>query len=86
MGPTEKKHAGRPPEGLGKHGEPVKIRDYPKLLITMRSSVKTRLKAIAKHEGRPAWKVVEDALALYIRQLPTKDRRSVEARARLTGR
>lgn len=77
-----KKRLGRPPAGSGKDGEPEKIRDYPKLLITMRLLVKARLKAIAEHEKRPAWKVVEDAIELYARQLPTKDRRAIEAAAR----
>ncbi len=79
MEPGPKKRPGRPPAGLGKQGEPEKIRDYPKLLITMRPSVKTRLKAIAEHEDRPVWKVVEDAIDLYTHQLSRKDRRTVES-------
>jgi hypothetical protein len=45
----------------------------------MRPSVKAKLKAIAEHEGRPVWKVVEDAVHLYGSQLPAADRRTVEA-------
>jgi hypothetical protein len=82
MKPEQRRRPGRPPGGLGKHGEPEKIRDYPKLLITMRPSVKARLKAIAEHEERPAWKVVEDAIAHYAAQLPPKDHRVVDAATR----
>ena len=61
---------GRPPEGSGKKGEPERIRDYPKLLVTVRPAVRNRLKAMATVEGRAAWQIVEDALALYFEQLP----------------
>ena len=78
----ETKRMGRPPEGLGKKGEPERIRDYPKLLVTIRPTVRTRLKAMASTENRPAWQIVEDALSLYFEQLPTEQRRSVQAAMR----
>ena len=56
---------GRKPQGLGKQGEPKKIRDYPKLLITIRPSIRTKLKRMAAREKRPMWKIVESALLLY---------------------
>jgi len=70
---------GRPPEGLGKKGEPNRIRDYPRQLFTMRPATKARLKAIAEHESRSEWRVVEDSIASYFDQMAPKDRRSVEA-------
>ena len=73
------KRRGRPPEGLGKKGEPDRIRDYPRLLFTMRPATKSRLKGIAEHECRSEWRVVEDCIALYFEQLSLKDRRAVEA-------
>lgn len=82
----ETKRMGRPPEGSGKKGEPERIRDYPKLLVTIRPTVRTRLKAIAAVEDRPAWQIVEDALALYFDQLPTDQRRSVQAAIRRDSR
>jgi hypothetical protein len=77
-----KKRAGRPPEGLGKKGEPDKIRDYPKILITVRPAMKARLKAIAEHEERPAWKIVDDGINLYFDRMKPKDRRAVESSAK----
>ncbi len=82
MAPQRKGRLGRPPEGLGKKGEPERIRDYPKLLVTIRPAVHARLKAIASVEERPAWQVVEDALALYFDQLPPENRRAVESEVR----
>lgn len=56
---------GRPPEGLGKRGEPERIRDYPKLLVTIRPAVKAALQKLVAREARPAWRVVEDAIKHY---------------------
>lgn len=75
------KRIGRPPEGRGEGGEPGKIRDYPKLLITIRPTVKATLKAIAEFEQRPAWRVVEDAITQYLEGMPTKARRVIANRA-----
>ena len=73
----ETKRMGRPPEGLGKKGEPERIRDYPKLLVTIRPGVRTKLKAMASIEGRPAWQIVEESLSRYFEALPADVRRSV---------
>ena len=82
MSEKQSKRMGRPPEGSGKKGEPERIRDYPKLLVTIRPAVRGRLKAMASVENRPAWQVVEDALELYFAQLPAENRRAVQAAAR----
>ncbi len=76
------KRMGRPPEGSGKKGEPDRIRDYPKLLVTIRPAVRSQLKAMAAVEQRPAWQIVEDALSVYFEQLPAVRRRAVQAAAR----
>ena len=76
---TPQKRRGRPPEGLGEKGEPNRIRDYPRQLFTMRPATKARLKAIAEHESRSEWRVVEHSITAYFDQMTPKDRRSVEA-------
>ncbi len=73
------KRMGRPPEGLGKQGEPARIRDYPKLLVTIRPAVRSRLKAIALVEERPAWQIIEDSIAMYFDQLQPEQRRAVQS-------
>src|SRR5437899_1177961 len=74
-----KKRLGRPPAGLGKKGEPDKIKDYPRLSLTVRPAVKAKLDVVAALERRPTWKVVEDGIELYIAQMNPSDRRAVEA-------
>jgi hypothetical protein len=76
---TSPKRRGRPPEGLGKKGEPDRIRDYPRQLFTMRPATRARLKAIAEHESRSEWRVVEDGIASYFNCMAPTDRRAVEA-------
>ena len=82
MSEPTKKRVGRPSEGSGKKGEPERIRDYPKTLVTIRPTVLARLKAIAVVENRAAWQVVEDALAAYFEQMPPEVRRAVRAAIR----
>ena len=66
---------GRKPQGLGKGGEPKKIRDYPKLLVTIRPAVKAKLKRMAARENRPMWKLIDDAIELYEQTRYKKQRR-----------
>jgi hypothetical protein len=73
---------GRPPEGSGEKGEPERVRDYPKLLVTIRPAVRSKLRAMASIESRPAWRIVEDSLALYFEHLPINRRREVQALVR----
>jgi hypothetical protein len=81
-----KKRMGRPPEGAGKKDEPERIRDYPRLLVTIRPAVRTKLKTIASVEARPAWQIVEDAVALYFDALPDDKRRAVQTAIRRKSR
>jgi hypothetical protein len=77
-----KSRMGRPPTGLGKAGEPAKISDYPRLSLTVRPITKAKLEAITALERRPAWKVVEDSINLYVERMLPEDRRMVEALAK----
>ncbi|MCL5745156.1 MAG: hypothetical protein M1541_14730 [Acidobacteria bacterium] len=70
---------GRPPAGDAAHGEPARIRDYPKLLVTIRPAVKATLKAIVTLQDRPAWKVVEEGIRLCVEQMPPEDRRIIDS-------
>jgi len=67
---------GRKPEGLGKSGEPKRIRDYPKLLVTIRPKVHSALKRISDREERPMWKIIEEAIRLYQKTKAKKHHRS----------
>lgn len=76
------KRRGRPPEGLGKKGEPERIRDYPRRLFTIRPATLAKLHAAATHEDRAEWRIIEDAIALYFEQMPPEARRAVERMAK----
>ena len=56
---------GRKPEGIDETGKPIRVRDYPKLLVTIRPKVHTALKRISTREERAMWKIIEDAICLY---------------------
>ena len=75
----EPKRRGRPPEGLGTKDEPGRIRDYPRLLFTMRPTTKAKLKTIAEYENRSEWRIVDEGIAVYLAKLAPKDRRAIEA-------
>lgn len=72
---------GRKPQGLGKRGEPKRIRDYPTLLVTIRPSVKAILNRISAREDRPKWKIIDDAIRLY-QETTGKKRRRASSRKR----
>jgi hypothetical protein len=82
MSKAAHKRMGRPPEGSGKKGEPERIRDYPVLLITIRPTMKRKLKAISSAEDRPVWQIVEDAVELYFGQLAVGLRRAIQSQLR----
>lgn len=70
---------GRPPQGsLGTDGE-ERIRDYPKLAITVRPGTRAKLNAAAAVEQRSSWKIVDDAINQYVDRLPASDRKMVDA-------
>jgi hypothetical protein len=77
-----KKRMGRPPAGVGQHGEPERVSDYPKLAVTIRPLTRARLNAAALIENRPAWQLVDDSINQYIERMSNRDRKKVEAAAR----
>jgi hypothetical protein len=81
-GTGTKKRIGRPSGGSGKAGEPDKIRDYPKLAVTVRPTTRALLKAAAMIEDRSEWLIVDDAITKYIEQMPAQDRRAIEGLAK----
>jgi hypothetical protein len=80
-----KPRRGRPPEGLGKKGEPARIRDYPRRLFTLRPATLGMLHAISKHEHRAEWRIIEDGIRLYFDQISLEARRAIERMAKGPG-
>ena len=73
---------GRPPAGTTTDGKPEKTSEYPKLTVSIRPTTKARLDAVTAIEKKPAWRVIEDGIGLYVDGMPAEDRRMVDAIAR----
>jgi hypothetical protein len=75
---------GRPPAGTTLDGKPEKTSEYPKLTVSIRPSTKARLDAATAIERKPAWRIVEEGITLYVGKMPAEDRRMVETIAKRT--
>jgi len=76
---AKKQHVGRPAQGSVSDDGQERIRDYPKLAISVRPATRARLNAAAAVEQRASWKIVDDAINQYVERLPASDRKMVEA-------
>ena len=76
-----KRGRGRPPK-LGPH-----VSQYPKMATYMEPVLKAQLHAAARIMGKPAWLIINEAVAAYIHQLPKADRDALDLLAdRVTAR
>jgi hypothetical protein len=62
---------GRPPAGTA--GE--KVSDYAQITMRLPGPTKALLDAISGMTGMPSWRVLEEALDAYVRQLPEEEQR-----------
>ncbi len=69
---TPRKRGGRPPGGL-RPGEQTS--HYPQYVGRVPQEALDTLKAIAAVRGQPQWRVLSDAVALYVERLPDTERR-----------
>jgi hypothetical protein len=60
------------------NGDSGRIRDLPRLGVTIRPEVKRLLDTTAGHEGRAPWRVIEDAILAYFQALPKADKRTIQ--------
>jgi hypothetical protein len=74
---AKRKRPGRPPAGDA--GE--EVRGYPKLTVLMTPSMRAQLSALCSMTRKPAWRLIDQALAFYIKSLPAEDRRALEGLA-----
>ena len=66
---------GRPPAGA-RAGECV--RDYPQVSVRVPPEIKVRLEALSLVRATPQWRVINDAILCYFRDLSRSERRQVE--------
>lgn len=79
----ERRRIGRPPAGA-RAGE--KVKDYPQLSIRLPGEAKAKLYALSLVTARPQWRIVTDAIDVYLRDRTEAERRLVEDLAGRTRR
>ena len=62
---TKTPRLGRPP--VGRKGE--KVSDYPQVMIRLPHDTKDVLEALSGLTGTPVWRLIDQAVGTYVRQL-----------------
>jgi hypothetical protein len=68
---TKATRLGRPP--VGRRGE--KVSDYPQVMIRLPHDTKDVLEALSGLTGTPVWRLIDQAVDAYVRQLSEAERR-----------
>jgi len=68
---SEPRRRGRRPVGL--NGE--RVSEYPQVMIRLPQPTKATLDALSALTGTPIWKLIDQAVQAYVRQLPEGERR-----------
>ena len=71
---------GRPPAAKDL-GSNAMTSTWPRITISAPPGLRETLNAVAAVEGRPLWRIIADAVALYVRNLPVEDRRLIDGLA-----
>ncbi len=83
---TKTARPGRPP--IGKGGE--KVSDYPQVMIRLPHATKDVLDALSGLTGTPVWRLIDEAVDVYVKQLSDTERKLLasvrQRRAATTGR
>jgi hypothetical protein len=69
------------PNGDDKAARRGRVRDLPRVYLTITPEMLKHLNALSEVEGRSAWRVVEDALRVYLASLPDAERIAVARQA-----
>ena len=72
---SKARRIGRPPAGA-RAGE--KVKDYPQLSIRLPGEVKAKLHALSLVTARPQWRIITDAIEVFLRERSEAERRMVE--------
>jgi predicted transcriptional regulator len=76
---------GRPP--VGRNGE--KVSGYPQVMIRLPRETKATLDALSGLTGTPIWRLIDQAIAVYVERMPepqrkllagVRERRAIERR------
>ena len=69
--PSPRRKRGRP--AAGPRGE--KVSEYPQLTVRLPLETRARLNTLSLLLAQPIWKVIDQAVAVYVQHLPAEDRR-----------
>ena len=69
--PSSTRKRGRPPSGP--RGE--KVSDYPQMTMRLPAETRARLNTLSLLLAQPMWRIVDQALAVYVRHLPAEDQK-----------
>ena len=72
--PTRPRRLGRPPSGP--RGE--KVSGYPQVMLRLPHATKATLDALSGATGLPVWQLIDQAVGVYVRQLPAAEQKLVE--------
>jgi hypothetical protein len=62
---------GRPPAGPGGR----KVSEYPQLTVRLPVETRARLSTLSLLLAQPMWRIIDQALAVYVRHLPAEDQK-----------
>ena len=68
---TKLPRLGRPP--IGRKGE--RVSDYPQVMIRLPHATKDLLEALSGLTGTPVWRLIDQAVDVYVKQLSDSERR-----------
>jgi hypothetical protein len=71
MGRRKSVRMGRPP--VGSDGE--KVSEYPQVMIRLPRATKATLDALSGLTGTPIWRLIDQAVAVYVDQMPDAQRK-----------
>src|SRR5262245_12401765 len=69
--PSSTRKRGRP--AAGPRGE--KVSEYPQLTVRLPIETRARLNTLSLLLGQPVWRVIDDAVTVYVQHLPAEDRK-----------
>ena len=69
--PSSTRKRGRP--AAGPRGE--KVSEYPQLTVRLPIETRARLNTLSLLLGQPIWRIIDDAVNVYVQNLPADDRK-----------
>ena len=56
-----------------------RVSDYPQVMIRLPRETKATLGALSSVSGQPVWRLIDQAIGVYVRQLPRAEQKLVDS-------